>query len=797
MSDQNGIDPRTPVLIGVGQYNDQLGSEGYRALSAVDLAGEAAKAALADTGADAAAVAAAVDTAAGIRQFETSTPGAPAPLGKSDNYPRSVAGRVGADPAHAILEVGGGQGPQHLISEISGKIAHGDADVALVFGSEAISTVRAHAKLAKDDPQRPDFREKVGGQLEDRGFGLAGLMSMEAVNHGLTGAPAQYALFENARRAKRGTTRAQNATEMGELFAPFTEVAAANPYSAAPTARSAADLATVTEKNRMIADPYPRYMVARDQVNQGAAVIIASVASARELGVPEEKWVYIHGHADARERDLMDRQDFAESPAARMATDAALDQAGVTPDQIATWDFYSCFPIPVENVALDHLGLSVDDPRGLTLTGGLPFFGGAGNNYSMHAVAETVDRARKTPGSYGFVGANGGLLSKYSAAVYSTTPTGWKEDTSAAIQEEINSWPSVPQTSRPEGPATIETFTIQYDREGNPTVSTVIGRLGETGERFIAMGLPKDAEILALLQSEDPIGEQVYVTATAKGNYVTTSRERLLELRPPQAPALRESYEYLNVEVEDHLLTVTINRPEARNSLFPPAHEELDSVFDYFFATKELWVAIITGAGDKAFCSGNDLKYSASGKPNYVPLNGFGGLTSRRNMNKPVIAAVNGFAMGGGFEISLASHLVVADETAQFALSEVNVGLIAGAGGVVRLPRQIPEKKAYELILTGRKMDVHEAESLGVVSRIAPAGQALAEAKKLAADIMSGSPTSVRISLEVMEQTRVIPDVIDAVTLRSDAFDELMTSSDAIEGMTAFAQKRAPQWKNQ
>jgi enoyl-CoA hydratase/carnithine racemase len=354
----------------------------------------------------------------------------------------------------------------------------------------------------------------------------------------------------------------------------------------------------------------------------------------------------------------------------------------------------------------------------------------------------------------------------------------------------------VPQVSRANGWATIETFTIKHDRDGRKT-GVVIGRLEKTGERFVAMGLEGDAEILALLESEQPVGQRVWVLSTGPGNRVTTTPERAEQLRPRRAPNLREAYEYVNVEREGHLLVVTINRPEARNALFPPAHEELAEVFDAFFADRDLWVAIITGAGDQAFCAGNDLVYSASGKPNYIPESGFAGLTSRRDMNKPVIAAVNGFAMGGGFETALASHLVVADETAKFALSEVKVGLVAGAGGVVRLPRVIPEKIANELILTGRRIGAEEAKALGVVSRIAPAGQALVAAKELAAEILDGSPTSVRISLEVMNATRGIPDVIDAVTLRSTAFDDLMSTADAIEGITAFAQKRAPQWKNQ
>jgi acetyl-CoA C-acetyltransferase len=226
------------------------------------------------------------------------------------------------------------------------------------------------------------------------------------------------------------------------------------------------------------------------------------------------------------------------------------------------------------------------------------------------------------------------------------------------------------------------------------------------------------------------------------------------------------------------------------------ANEELDEIFDAYFADPDLWVAILTGAGDKAFSAGNDLVYSASGKPMWVPKNGFAGLTSRRSMPKPVIAAVNGFAMGGGCEIAMACHLVVADATARFALSEVRVGLVAGAGGLVRLPRTVPPTVATEMILTGRRLSADEALGFGLVNRVTDAGAAVEGARALAAEILAGSPTSVRMSLQIMAETRGIPDVVDAVTFPSPALDELMASADAMEGVTAFAQKRAPRWTN-
>jgi acetyl-CoA C-acetyltransferase len=541
------LDPRTPVVVGVGQASERLDAPGYRRRSPVDLAADAVQEALADTGVDGvaaaladaagdgaagaivtgdgvAAIIAAIDTIAGIRQFEISAPGARARLGRSDNYPRSVAGRIGASPARAILEVGGGQGPQHLVNELAATIAGGGSDVALVFGSEAISTIARYA----DADGRPDFTEHADGSLEDRGYGLRGMMSQHQAAHGLIGAPSQYALIENARRARLKQTRPEYAVSMGALFAPFTRVAAANPHASAPVVRSAAELVAPTPANRPIADPYTRYIVSREKVNQGAAALLMSVAAARRLGIPADRWVFLPGHADLRDRDLMDRTDLSASPAAVLAARHALDVAGIAVGDLATIDLYSCFPAPVFNIC-DGLGLATDDPRGLTVTGGLPFFGGAGNNYSLHAIAETVQRARQVPGSYGFVGANGGIMSKYSVGVYSTTPSPWTPDRSAELQAEIDGWPAPEHALAADGWATIETYTVKHARDGART-GIVVGRLDADGRRFVARGDDRDPELIDLLTTAEPIGERVYVRSFDFGNRVSASDTRMDQL---------------------------------------------------------------------------------------------------------------------------------------------------------------------------------------------------------------------------------------------------------------------------
>jgi acetyl-CoA C-acetyltransferase len=302
---------------------------------------------------------------------------------------------------------------------------------------------------------------------------------------------------------------------MGELFAPFSTVAVDNPFAAAPVERSVDELITVTESNRMIAEPYPRLLVARDQVNQGAAALLMSVEAARRLSVPEENWVYLHGHADIEEQPLLQRPDLGHSAAAVVAVREALATAGIGIDDIATFDLYSCFPVPVFNIC-DGMGIATDDPRGLTLTGGLPFFGGAGNNYSMHAVAETVIRMRSAPGEFGLVGANGGILSKYSVGIYSTTPTDWKPDRSAELQAQVAGWPTETVAEAAEGDATVETYTVR--RDSGRLTGIVIGRLDD-GSRFLST--TEDDELIALLTDGDPLGRTVRVRSFDYGNRCT------------------------------------------------------------------------------------------------------------------------------------------------------------------------------------------------------------------------------------------------------------------------------------
>ena len=253
--------------------------------------------------------------------------------------------------------------------------------------------------------------------------------------------------------------------------------------------------------------------------------------------------------------------------------------------------------------------------------------------------------------------------------------------------------------------------------------------------------------------------------------------------------------EFCRVEKEGRLTIVTIERPDVMNALHPPGNFELAEAFDDFASDPEQWVAIITGAGDRAFSAGNDLKYQASGGKMGGPKSGFAGLTARFDNSKPVIAAVNGLAMGGGFEIALACDLIIAAENAIFALPEPRVGLAALAGGIHRLPREIGMKQAMGMLLTGRRVPAAEGQQLGFVNEVVPKGQALTAAKQWAAQILECAPISVRASKEAAMQGLAAESLEAAIKGRYDQIAALYASEDFIEGPRAFSEKRPPNWK--
>lgn len=257
------------------------------------------------------------------------------------------------------------------------------------------------------------------------------------------------------------------------------------------------------------------------------------------------------------------------------------------------------------------------------------------------------------------------------------------------------------------------------------------------------------------------------------------------------------AYDFIRIERDGPVTTVILNRPEVMNALHSPANFELHEAFDAFAADPDQWVAIVTGAGDRAFSAGNDLKHQAGGGKMDIPPSGFAGLTSRFDLNKPVIAAVNGVAMGGGFEIALACDLIIASETATFALPEPKVGLAALAGGLHRLPRQIGAKRALGMILTARRVSAAEGKELGFVNAVTRPEDLMAAARDWARQIVELSPMSIRASKAAVYRGLEEPSLEKAMRGQNNypAVAALFGSEDFVEGPRAFAEKRPPQWK--
>jgi enoyl-CoA hydratase/carnithine racemase len=256
------------------------------------------------------------------------------------------------------------------------------------------------------------------------------------------------------------------------------------------------------------------------------------------------------------------------------------------------------------------------------------------------------------------------------------------------------------------------------------------------------------------------------------------------------------AYEHILAEPDDAILWITINRPAALNSLNPLAHRELSAALDGFAADAALRVAVITGTGERAFCVGSDLKARAAINADDHPPTGFGGISHRFDLVKPVIAAVNGLALGGGLEIVAACDLAIAADHAEFALPEPRVGLAAlGGGGLQRLARHLPLKHAMELVLTGRRFDAEEAMRIGLVNDVVPRAQLEARVRAMAAMIVEGAPLAVEASKQVMLQSLAFPDLQAAFRASYPAAERMLASEDAREGQSAFVEKRKPRWQ--
>lgn len=254
-------------------------------------------------------------------------------------------------------------------------------------------------------------------------------------------------------------------------------------------------------------------------------------------------------------------------------------------------------------------------------------------------------------------------------------------------------------------------------------------------------------------------------------------------------------FRHCRYEQRGHILTITINRPEVLNALNPSAHFELERAFDLYAADPELYVAIITGSGDRAFCVGTDLKELSRTGDHKKPPGGFGGLTTRFDLFKPVIAAVNGLCLGGGAELVAACDLAVSSESATFGLPEPLVGLAAlGGGALQRLAREMPMKDAMMLVLTGQRIDAREAMRISLINQVVPHQELMPAAYALAERVLACAPLAVQASKQVMLQSLDMPDLRTAMSARYEAAERMLASDDAVEGPRAFVEKRKPMW---
>ena len=495
------LDPaRLPVVVGVGQLrsNRERTVEGAREPAA--LIADAIGLALADTGA-ADAVRARVQRLDVVNVISWAY----------DDIVGDIARLVGCDGGVGEHSEVGGNRPVQLLDEAAARIADGTADVQLVAGGEASASFSALMKAQVEPP----WSRRPGGPVSmPRSVGGTEL----AWRHHLVAPTRSYPLYENAIRASLGQTFAEAQAWSGEIYADFTEIAVTNDAAWDPEVRTADQIATPSERNRMICHPYPLLMNAQPGVDQAAAVVVMSLATARALGIDDEHVVHVWGGAGgADSTDVLSRVAYDRAPAMSAVLDATLAASGIGVEDVDVLDLYSCFPC-VPKLAALHLGL----PRGrrLSVTGGLTAFGGPGNDYSMHALVAAT-RALRSGGRLALVYGNGELVTKHHAVVLGRDPhlNGYLGLRGPVVAE--SQGPTLVETAS--GDATIETYTVSYARTGEPEHAFVIGRLAN-GDRFLANARPGDGATLRGLIDPDreAVGRAGTVTTADDGRNLFT-----------------------------------------------------------------------------------------------------------------------------------------------------------------------------------------------------------------------------------------------------------------------------------
>jgi acetyl-CoA C-acetyltransferase len=480
------LDPRTPVLVGVGQVTSRPdpGAALEDRPAPLDLmvgalraaAEDCSGAAPGDSGGPGARLLARADSVRVVRSLDW----------HPTNPALAVAARLGIEPRETVLTAIGGNMPQALLHDAAGAIARGDLDVVAVAGAECGHT-RSAVRRSPDRPRLPWIGVAPDDARAPRAFGTDRAPSTEVeLQHGMALPIQAYPLIENALRVAQGLTRAAQLARIGALWSRFSAVAATNPYAWITAASTADELVTPSAANRMVAFPYTKLCTANIQVDQGAAYLCCSVEAARAAGVPSDRWVFPLAGAEANDHwFLSERDELGASPAIRLAGRRAMQLAEVGIDDLAFVDLYSCFPCVVQ-IAAAELGLDLNGPiERLTLTGGLTFAGGPGNNYTSHGIASMVPRLRAQPDSFAMTTGNGWFATKHAIGIYSGRPPEGPGFRAENVQPAVDALASRAWLDEAAGDVSLETFTVTYDRDGAAERAIVVSRTRD-GERVWA-----------------------------------------------------------------------------------------------------------------------------------------------------------------------------------------------------------------------------------------------------------------------------------------------------------------------
>jgi len=486
----------SPVIIGVAQFNARRAGL-TQAPEPLEMMAQVAQAAAEDSGAP--AVLQSLDAIAVVNLLSFSY----------RNAPNALAARLGIQAREQLYTTISGSSPLYAMNYLAGEIAAGRMRAALIAGAEAFHTMRHAMK------QGGLKWGALSGEGEPKTIGDPRNGSAPIEEHyGVRLPTAVYPLYENARRARHGWSIGEHRERLGKLCAAMTRVAAKNPYAWFPEERSAEEILTVSDDNRIICFPYPKLMNAIIDVDLAAAMIVTSEEEAHRLKVPADRIVHLAAGADASEHPFFvcERQSFHSSPTLERTAKRSLELAGIGVSEVSYFDFYSCFPVAV-GLALDALALDSDDPRGVTVTGGLPYAGGPASNYCAHSTAAMVERLRANPGKLGMVTGLGWYFTKHAALIRSSGPPR-KPFASEHDGNPMHETKPVRITEQADGAGTIETYTVAHGRDGEPSEGIVIGRLAD-GSRFFAK-TPR--EILPAMEKEEFVGRRGKVSVAGSFN---------------------------------------------------------------------------------------------------------------------------------------------------------------------------------------------------------------------------------------------------------------------------------------